>query len=246
MASEAATDAKGERLQKFLARAGVLSRRKCEELIAAGRVKVNEKTITQLGVRVFAEKDSVAVDGVPIKTEKPLYLVFHKPKNCLCTNAGDTARKTVFDFLTGIAQRIFTVGRLDYDAEGLLILTNDGEFAQRVIHPRQGIPKTYQVEVKGSFNQDAARALREGVKLDGKLIRPLSLRVGSHGRRVSRLEIVISQGINRQIKRMLEQVGYKVVSIKRTTIGSVELASLKPGKFRRMTPSEISSFDASG
>jgi len=241
-----ATDTKGERLQKFLAHAGVGSRRKCEELIAAGRVKVNGESVTQLGAKVFLDKDLVTLDGVAVKPEKPLYLVFHKPKNCLCTNRDDRRTRTVLDFLPGIAQRIYTVGRLDYDAEGLLILTNDGDFAQRVLHPRQGIGKRYQVAVAGSFTPQAEQTLRRGVKLDGKLIQPLSARVLSRSSRTSRLEIEISQGINRQIKRMLQRVGYKVTSIKRTRIGCVRLGSLKPGKFRRMTPSEIMSFDRAG
>jgi 23S rRNA pseudouridine2605 synthase len=243
MTSEPATDPKGERLQKFLGRAGVGSRRKCEQLIAEGRVGINGESATQLGVKVVPNRDIVTVDGVPVRPQKPLYLVLHKPKNCLCTSDDDYGRKTVLDFLPGIAQRIYTVGRLDYDAEGLLILTNDGDFAQRVVHPRWGIAKRYRVTVNGFFTREAAKALRDGVHLEGKVIQPLSLRVVSRGSRVSGLEIVISQGINRQIKRMLEQVGYKVVSIKRTRIGGVRLGPLKPGKFRRMTPSEIASFD---
>ncbi len=245
MPSDAAAEAKGERLHKFLARAGLGSRRKCEELIAEGRVKVNGKRVTQLGASIVPGKDLVTVDGAGVKPQKPLYLVVHKPKNCLCASRDDRGRQTVIDLLPGIAQRIYTVGRLDYDAEGLLIVTNDGDFAQRVIHPRQGIPKVYQVTVHGFFRNHAAAALREGVKLDGRLIRPLSLRIRSRDSRMSQLEIVISQGINRQIKRMLEQVGYRVISIRRTRIGSVRLGSLKPGRFRRMSPSEVRSFDSS-
>lgn len=232
-----------ERLQRFLARAGVASRRKSEELILSGRVKVNGVTATELGINVSPARDIVTVDDVSVKTEKPLYLLFHKPKNCICTSRDERGRRTVLDFLPGIAQRIYTVGRLDYDAEGLLILTNDGEFAQRVIHPRYGIPRRYEVAVRGYFTPDAAESLRKGVTLDGKWIRPRSLRSVSRGNQSSRIAIEISQGINQQIKRMLRQVGYEVTAIRRTRIGAVELGDLRPGKFRRMTLSERQSID---
>jgi len=236
------TGTAGERLQKFLARAGVGSRRQCEQLIVQGRVNVNGEAVRDLGVRVLAERDSVNVDGVPVKPQKLLYLVINKPKNCMCTSRDDLGRRTVLDFLPGISQRVYTVGRLDYDAEGLLILTNDGDFAQRVIHPRFRIPRTYRVAVKGFFTPEAANSLRRGVKLDGKLIRALRLRVISRSKRTSRLELEVSQGINQQVKRMLRRVGYEVTAIKRTRIGKVELASLPPGKFRRMSPTELSAF----
>jgi len=229
-------------LQKFLARAGVGSRRQCEQLIVQGRVNVNGEAVRDLGVRVLAERDSVNVDGVPVKPQKLLYLVINKPKNCMCTSRDDLGRRTVLDFLPGISQRVYTVGRLDYDAEGLLILTNDGDFAQRVIHPRFRIPRTYRVAVKGFFTPEAANSLRRGVKLDGRLIRALRLRVISRSKRTSRLELEVSQGINQQVKRMLRRVGYEVTVIKRTRIGKVELASLPPGKFRRMSPTELSAF----
>jgi pseudouridine synthase len=185
----------------------------------------------------------VTVDDVAVKAEKPLYLLFHKPKNCVCTSRDEHGRRTVLDFLSGIAQRIYTVGRLDYDAEGLLILTNDGEFAQQVIHPRSGIARRYEVTVKGYFTPDATQSLRRGVTLDGKRIRPLSLRVLSRGNQSSRLAIEICQGINQQVKRMLRQVGYEVATIRRTRIGTVELGDLSPGKFRRMTLSERQSLE---
>jgi len=236
------TGTAGERLQKFLARAGVGSRRQCEQLIVQGRVNVNGEAVRDLGVRVLAERDSVNVDGVPVKPQKLLYLVINKPKNCMCTSRDDLGRRTVLDFLPGISQRVYTVGRLDYDAEGLLILTNDGDFAQRVIHPRFRIPRTYRVAVKGFFTPEAANSLRRGVKLDGRLIRALRLRVISRSKRTSRLELEVSQGINQQVKRMLRRVGYEVTVIKRTRIGKVELASLPPGKFRRMSPTELSAF----
>ena len=243
MPSGTVTGTIGERLQKFLARAGVGSRRQCEGLIVQGRVNVNGETVTQLGSRVSPGKDIVSVDGVVVRTEKPLYLVFHKPKNCLCASRDERGRKTVLDFLPGISQRIYNVGRLDYDAEGLLILTNDGDFAHRVIHPRFRIPRTYRAAVKGFFTPEAGNSLRRGVKLDGKLIRPLSLRVISRGKRMSRLQLEIAQGINRQVKRMLSLVGYEITAIKRIKMGEVVLASLPPGKFRRMTRTELRSFE---
>ncbi len=243
MASQSATAAKSERLQKFLARAGVGSRRECEKLIAEGRVKVNGETVTEVGVKISPERDTVVVDGDAVKPQRPLYLVFNKPKNCVCTSQDERGRTTVLDFLPGVAQRIYTVGRLDYDAEGLLILTNDGEFAERVIHPRYGVPRSYEVAVKGFFSPEAATSLRQGVTLDGRLIEPLSLRVLSRGARESRLEVQICQGINQQIRRMLARVGYEVTAIKRTRIGNLELGSLPPGKFRKMTAQEISSLE---
>jgi len=255
MGSEGTTTDRGERLQKFLARAGLGARRKCEELIAAGRVQVNGRVVTEPGVRVVPDRDAVVVDGVPVKAEKSLYLVFNKPKNCLCTReeqgsnsrrvaAGQKKARTVFDFLPGISQRIYTVGRLDYDAEGLLILTNDGGFAQRVIHPRHGMARTYVVELGGRFTEEAAEALRRGVRLDGKLIVPLKVKAISAGADRSLLEIEVAQGINRQVKRMLGRVGYEVTAIRRTRIGKVVLGPLPTGRFRRMTAAEIRSFDA--
>ena len=243
MSPDITSEGRGERLQRFLARAGVASRRKSEELVVAGRVKVNGKTTTELGMKIFPERDVVTVDDVTIKPEKALYLLFHKPKNCVCTSRDEHGRRTVLDFLSGIAQRIYTVGRLDYDAEGLLVLTNDGEFAQRVIHPRYGIARKYEVTVKGYFTPEAAESLRKGVTLDGKRIRPVSLCVVSRGKQSSRLAIEICQGINQQIKRMLQQVGYHVTAIRRTRIGTVELGGLQPGKFRRMTLSEKQSIE---
>lgn len=233
----------GERLQKFLARAGVGSRRECEQVIAGGRVNVNGEAVTRLGVTVSPERDVITVDGVVVKPQKPLYIVFNKPRKCLCTGRDDRGRKTVLDYLPGVSQRIYTVGRLDYDAEGLLILTNDGDFAQRVIHPRFRVPRTYRVAVKGLFTPEAANSLRRGVRLDGQVIRAYSVRIVSRGKRTSLLEIEIAQGINQQIKRMLAAVGYEVTAIKRIRIGEVQLASLPPGKFRRMTASERRSFE---
>jgi 23S rRNA pseudouridine2605 synthase len=232
----------GERLQKFLARAGFGSRREGEQLVVEGRVKVNGRLVTELGEKVFPERDAVAVDGAAVKPQKALYLVFNKPKNCLCSSRDDRGRKTVLDFLPGVSQRIFTVGRLDYDAEGLLILTNDGDFAQRVIHPRHGVARTYQVKVKGCFTEKAVSSLRRGVRLDGKVIKPLSVRVLSRNSRESRLRMEIVQGINQQIKRMLGVVGYEVSGLKRTAIGSVRIGTLPSGKCRRMTPGETQSF----
>jgi len=185
----------------------------------------------------------VSLDGTVVKTEKPLYLVFNKPKNCLCTSRDDRGRKTVLDFLPGISQRIYSVGRLDYDAEGLLILTNDGDFAHRVIHPRFRIPRTYRVAVKGFFTPEAADSLRSGVRLDGKLVRPVSVGIIHRGRRTSRIQLEIAQGINQQVKRMLKRVGYEVTAIKRIRMGNLELSTLPVGKFRRMTPAELTSFD---
>ncbi len=229
-------------MQKFLARAGVASRRRCESLIAEGRVTVNGSTASELGVRVVPGEDQVRVDGVPVKAESLLYLLMNKPKNCLCTSRDDQGRRTVHDFLPGIAQRVYTVGRLDYDAEGLLILTNDGDFAQRVIHPRFSIPRTYRVRVKGSFSPEGADRMRRGVKLDGRVVQPVRLLVQSRGEKSSRIRIEVVQGMNRQVKRMFKAVGYEVTGIKRTKLGHIGLGSLAPGEFRRMTRSEVESF----
>ena len=242
MLSQAASGGVGERLQKFLARAGVASRRECEDLIAQGRVEVNGEKVRQFGVRVVPEKDTVAVDGVPVRPQKRLYLVLNKPKNCLCTSRDDLGRQTVHDLLPGISQRLYTVGRLDYDAEGLLILTNDGDFAQRVIHPRFQVPRLYRVAVEGFFSPEDADSLRGGVRLDGKRIRPLSLRILSRSRRRSRIQVEVAQGINQQVKRMFKAVGHEVTAIKRIRIGQIELGSLPPGRFRRLTRSELDSF----
>jgi len=232
-----------ERLQKFLAHAGVDSRRKCEELIVAGRVKVNGEVVARLGARVNPATDIVSIDGTRIKPEKKIYLLINKPRGYICSSTDFRGRPRVLDLVGHISQRIYSAGRLDYDSEGLLILTNDGDFAERVIHPRQKIPKKYEVVVKGKIDSYALKKLRSGMIIEGRKTQPAQIKMISQHGKGTELEIIIFEGRNRQIKRMLEQVGCRVRELKRVSIGPIELGTLRTGRYRKMRPDEIRYFD---
>jgi 23S rRNA pseudouridine2605 synthase len=228
----------GERLQKVLARAGFGSRRVCEQLIAAGRVAVNGEPAV-LGRRVDPAADRVTVDGVPVAAGVDLvHYLLNKPPGVVTTAADPEGRATVLD-LVPRDPRVFPIGRLDYDTEGLLILTNDGELANLLAHPRHGVEKTYLAEVEGVPSPATVRRLREGVHLDDGMTRPARVRVvkGPGGRRA--LELVIHEGRNRQVRRMCDAVGHPVRRLVRTRIGPVADTRLRPGKWRWLTPREV-------
>ncbi|ACX52400.1 pseudouridine synthase [Ammonifex degensii KC4] len=231
-----------ERLQKVLARAGIASRRKAEELIVAGRVKVNGQVVDKLGVKVDPERDSIEVDGKPVKLpERLVYLAFHKPRGVVTTLHDPQGRPKVADFLKGIKERVFPVGRLDYDSEGLLLLTNDGELAHRLLHPRFHVPKTYLVWVKGEVGKEKLNLLRRGIKLEDGPTLPAEVRVLRRARGETVLQLTIREGRKRQIRRMLKALGCEVLRLKRVAVGPVRLGPLRPGEYRHLTPREVDS-----
>jgi 23S rRNA pseudouridine2605 synthase len=228
----------GERLQKLLARAGLGSRRVCEELIADGRVTVNGE-VAQLGRRADPEHDTVALDGVPVVVRDDLvYYLLNKPAGHVSTASDPEGRPTVVELVPD-APRVYPVGRLDYDTEGLLLLTNDGELTHLLTHPRFGVVKTYLAEVEGDPAPATVRALREGVELDDGRTAPARVTVVQRRGATTAIELGIHEGRNRQVRRMCDAVGHPVVRLVRTRIGPLRDGSLKPGTWRALTPSEV-------
>lgn len=230
-----------DRLNKVLAHAGVGSRRRCDDLILAGRVKIDGQKVTQPGTRVDPEASHIAVDDAPIKTERKVYWALNKPRGVLCTNYDPAGRKRAIDLVPHIDQRVYTVGRLDEDSEGLLLLTNDGDLAERLMHPRFGIEKTYLVQVAGSPSRDDIRKLMLGVFLaDGKVRAKFAKRIKSQGESTW-LRIVLCEGKNREIRRMLAKLGHKVLRLRRIAIGPVQLDRLPKSKSRKISLAELDS-----
>jgi 23S rRNA pseudouridine2605 synthase len=227
-----------DRLNKFLAHAGVGSRRHCEELIVRGRVTVNGRAVRELGTKVEAS-DAVCVDGQPLHVEKLVYWLVNKPRGYLCTNFDPGGRPRAIDLVPHVSQRVYTVGRLDEDSEGLLLLTNDGDLANRLMHPRFGIEKTYMVQVAGHPDREDQLQLLKGVWLsDGHVRARRVKRLKSQGDSTW-LEIVLNEGKNREIRRMLAKMGHKVMVLRRTAIGVVRLDRLPRGKARRLKVEEL-------
>ncbi len=231
-----------ERLQKFLAHAGVDSRRKCEQLIAAGRVEVNHKVVTKPGTCIDPAADMVTIDGRRVKPEKKIYLLINKPRGYICSSADPAGRPRVLDLVPHVSQRIYTIGRLDYDTEGLLLLTNDGDFVDRLVHPRENIPKVYEVKVKGAIGHEKLSRLRSQFVIDGRKITPARVEVISRRGDKTQLQMTIFEGRNRQIKRMFEQIGCRVLQLKRIRLGPLELGTLRPGRYRKLLPEEVEYF----
>lgn len=232
-----------ERLQKVIAQAGVASRRKAEELISAGRVTVNGEVVTELGTKVTPRKDKVEVDGVPLDKEEPVYFMLYKPTGVISSVSDDKGRKVVTDFLSN-KQRVFPVGRLDYDTSGLLLLTNDGEFANQLMHPKYKVGKMYVAKVKGIVEREKLKLLEKGVMLeDGKTARArvkfVSGNTGNKQQETSIIEITIHEGRNRQVRRMFEAIGHPVLKLKREMYGFLTLKGLDPGEARELSPHEL-------
>jgi 23S rRNA pseudouridine2605 synthase len=228
-----------ERLNKFLAHAGVGSRRHCDTLIAAGRVKVNGAQVRDLGLKIDPETHKIAVDDHPVRSEKLVYWAVHKPVGYLSTNHDPAGRPRAIDLVPHVEQRVYTVGRLDEGSEGLLLMTNDGELAFHLMHPRFGIPKTYLALVAGKPTPADLQKLLDGVWLsDGKVKAKDVRRLKPQGDSTW-LRIVLTEGKNREIRRMLAQLGHKVLKLKRTAIGPVQLDKLPKGKARRVSASEL-------
>ncbi len=227
-----------QRLQKILAAAGVDSRRNCEELILDGVVRVNRKVVDELPAFADAEKDAITVHGKRIHAAQKVYFLLNKPKGVICSNRDPQGRKMAID-VVGTAERIFCVGRLDIETTGIIVLTNDSEMANRLTHPRYGLPKTYVVRVRGLIQGETAEKLKRGIWLaEGKTGRA-SVKILKRSHKESSIEITIRQGLNRQVRRMLAAVGLKVKSLKRTRIGRLSERGLGVGKFRRLSKAEV-------
>jgi len=228
-----------ERLNKLLAHAGVGSRRHVEELIAAGRVSVDGQPVRELGTKVNPETQRVAVDGQPVKLERPVYWLVNKPRGYLCTNEDPAGRPRAIDLVPHVEQRVYTVGRLDEDSEGLLLLTNDGDLAHRLMHPRFGVEKTYLVQVAGHPSREDVQQLLQGVWLSDGHVRARRVKVMKSQGESAWMQIVLSEGKNREIRRMLARLNHKVLRLRRVAIGPVQLDKLAKGKARKLSLTEV-------
>ena len=236
----------GVRLQKILSQAGVASRRAAEKLIEEGRVSVNGRTVREMGVKADAASDDIRVDGRRVRAPgRHRYILLNKPAGVVTTRSDPQRRQTVIDLLAGVREYVYPVGRLDYDSEGLLLLTNDGDLAARLTHPRHEVERTYEASVAGTPDEEAIRKLRRGIPLDGRRTMPADVRLlgrnpatgGLHDRSV--LVITIREGRNRQVRRMCEAVGHPVRKLRRIRIGPITDRRLRPGEWRELTRSEV-------
>lgn len=229
------------RLQKFLAEAGVASRRSGERLILDGHVAVNGEVIRELGVKVDAGRDRIFVDGKEVRVRKKLYILLNKPVGFLSSRTDPHARNTVLDLVPKEWGNLYPVGRLDYDSEGLLMLTNDGELCQRLTHPRYGVPKVYEAFVEGKVEASHLAAIKKGVYHNDELLRASSARIiqanNSHGH----VELILTEGKNREVRRLFETQGLEVERLVRTRIGPLRLGELPTGKWRSLQPAELKS-----
>lgn len=229
-----------ERLQKYLAHAGVASRRTCEELISAGKVRVNGEVVREMGVKIDPEKDRVEVNGQTVgEKEDKIYLMLNKPKGYVTTLRDPQGRPKVVDLVKDTGRRVYPVGRLDFDTEGLLLLTNDGELTFALTHPRHEIGKTYIAVVKGIPDKDKLKRFQKGLRLADGMTAPAKVRVMKKKGANAVLEITIFEGRNRQIRRMCETIGHPVLELKRISMGFLELGNLAEGKYRQLTEKEI-------
>lgn len=231
-----------ERLQKILAAAGVASRREAEKIITAGRVRVNGKVVTELGCKFDVSKVRISVDGKPIAQEAKAYYMFYKPRGVVTTMSDPQNRRSIADFVQNLPERVFPVGRLDFNTEGLLLLTNDGALAQALMHPSHEVNKTYLVKVPGIVPQEKLDQLRLGVKLEDGPTAPaiVNLRDYDHERGFTLFDITIHEGRNRQIRRMCDAIGFPVRDLKRIKLGPLQLSDLGRGKFRSLSEQELS------
>jgi 23S rRNA pseudouridine2605 synthase len=230
---------KPPRLQKVLASAGFGSRRACEELITAGRVEIDKKVVTELGVRVDITTQHVRVDGQSIRPKKRVYIALYKPKGFLCTHADQQGRKRAVDLLPENLGQVFPVGRLDMNSEGLLLLTNDGELGERLTHPRYGVKKLYRVLVAGVVTNEELAKLRKGIRVSEGILSVDSIIVKSIHKLSTVLDITLSEGRNREIRRMLAATGHKVMQLVRMSIGQIKLGKMAPGEWRHLATSEV-------
>jgi 23S rRNA pseudouridine2605 synthase len=227
------------RLQKFLAEAGVASRRKAEELIANGKVYVNGR-IAQIGDKVDPKRDSVTLNGKKIKQDtQSVYYMLYKPRGYVTTMSDEKDRKCVAELMRNVSKRVYPIGRLDRDSEGLLLFTNDGDFANALMHPSRHIQKVYRVSVRPAITEAQITVLTSSLMIDGRKTMPADVRVLSRDTDKSTLEIVLYEGRNRQIRRLCEEAGLETLRLKRVSIGQLSLGKLKPAEYRELTPNEV-------
>ena len=230
-----------ERLQKYMASCGVASRRKCEEIILSGKVKVNGTIVDELGIKVNALKDIVEYDGNVIKKEeRKIYIILNKPEDVITSVKDEKGRKTVVDIVK-VPERIFPIGRLDYDSSGLIIMTNDGELYNKIIHPRVELDKKYVAVVKGEFSIDDKEKFENGIDIGGYVTAPAKIKMldYSYRKNLSTIEVCIHEGKNRQIRKMCSALNHDVVSLKRVSIGHIRLGQLKKGEYRELNNEEM-------
>ena len=235
-----------QRLQKVLAAAGLGSRRQCEELITAGRVEVGRRVVTELGTRVDPANEPIRVDGVALHASKLEYFAVNKPSGVLCTNRDPSGRTRVVDLIDAKDARLFTIGRLDLHSDGLILVTNDGDLANRLTHPRYGVRKIYRVVVAGTPTRDVIAKLEQGVHLAEGFARAERVQIKSHHGRSTALEMTLCEGKNREIRRVLARVGHKVLRLTRIAVGPIRLGSLPTGTVRRLTPQEVKALRQEG
>lgn len=227
-------------MQKVLARAGVASRRKAEEIIVAGRVRVNGRIVTELGTKVDPHKDRVEVDGKRLVAEKPVYYLLHKPREMVTTLDDPEGRATIADLLRAVPERVFPVGRLDYHTSGALLITNDGQMADALLRPKAAVPKVYVAKVSGHLEDQALRELRGGIRLDdGYRTREADVFVVREEPRNTWLQLTLTEGKNRQVHRMIESVGERVMRLSRQSFAGITIEGLRPGEYRELRGEEL-------
>lgn len=229
-----------ERLQKVIAASGYTSRRKAEELIVAGKVEVNGQIVNELGFKV-KKGDLIIVDSKLIEGENKVYYVFYKPKSCICSLKDELNRTCVVDYFTDVKERVYPVGRLDYDTTGLLFMSNDGEFANLMMHPSSHLEKIYEVTITGLISGESIKKLEKGVYLEGVKTLPCKIKVVGKDteHKTTMLMIKLIEGKNRQVKKMFEMMGHNVKRLHRVSIGGINLKGLRPGEYRRLKPQEV-------
>ena len=233
-----------ERLQKVLSRAGVASRRKAEELITAGRVRVGGRVVTELGTRVDPERDRVELDGTRLIAEQKVYIALHKPRAVMCTMSDPEGRPTVASLVRGAGGRVVPVGRLDFHTSGVLLMTNDGDFAAVLGHPSKGAPKTYVAKVRGVVDEVALARLGESIEIDGRATRPASVRLLRLEGDKSWIEVTLREGRNRQVRRLGDSAGLPVLRLSRSSFAGIEMPGLRPGEWRHLTVDELTALKA--
>jgi 23S rRNA pseudouridine2605 synthase len=233
------------RLQKILASAGFGSRRQCEELIEQGRVEVNG-TVAKLGCKVDRSRSEIKVDGERLKSAKPVYLALFKPKGYLCTDSDQQGRARTIELIPDSFGRLFLIGRLDKDSEGLILLTNDGALSERLTHPKYSVPKVYRVQVAGELTEEGVRQLREGVHLAEGFAKVANVVIKGRHKQSTILEMTLTEGINREIRRLLARIGHKVLTLIRVAVGPVKLGKLAPGEWRKLTSTEVERLYSAG
>jgi 23S rRNA pseudouridine2605 synthase len=230
-----------ERLQKFLAEAGVASRRAGEQIILAGRVAINGRTVKELGVKVDPLHDRVTVDDRPLRARRKVYLALNKPRGLVCSRKDELGRPTIFDLLPLEWGHLHSVGRLDFNSEGLLFLTNDGEFSLHLTHPRYGVRKKYLATIDGPVEPEMLRRFTQGISYEGERFQAEQARLVSSSKSQSVVELTLAEGKYREVRRLFESQGRSVKRLQRTQVGKIKLGELRPGKWRTLTAPEIKS-----